>query len=1311
MWINYETAATLADKSTEIRTATLLACIGIEAFQLIQTLDFAEENHRTDIDRVIARLDTHFIGEVNETFERFKFNQRIQDSNETIDNYVSALRILIQSCNFGTLENSLLRDRIVIGVRDDATRKKLLQMRTLDLKQTIDICRASEASTRQVREMKPSEEVHKVQHVPRKQGSIRDAKAEKGRSKSRDQRFSSGKKSCKFCGREHDFKKELCKAYGQTCRKCNKPNHFASVCKSRHENIHYSEDVNFEEVLVLRSEQDYPKRLYAKLLINATIVEFQLDSGASVNVLPETTYVKALGRHTKLRPPSSALLMYDKSELKTLGIVHTRAYNPKTRIDAPLEFYVVPNQKQAILGAAACQLLQLITVRTENILAMDSKQPQRREPLTRERVIREFHDVFSGNGRLEGDVHLETDPSTTPVKLPLRRLPIAIKDKVKAELDTLTRDGIVSPMNEPSDWISALLITTKPSGQIRICIDPKPLNRCLKRSHYPLAVIDDIIPQLQEAKIFTKVDVKNAFWHVTLDDASSALTTFETPYGRYRWNRLPMGISVSSELFQRKLNEALSGLQGIATIADDILIYGRGKTTDEATRDHDDNLLSLLQRCREKKICLNESKFDMHRESVAYMGHRFTANGLQPDPAKTEAINNMPPPKDAQGVQRLLGTVNYLAKFVPRMSEITAPLRTLIRCDVEWNWSSDIHGRAFDEIKRLLREAPVLKYFDSQRPTIVQCDASQSGLGCCLMQDGRPVAYASRALTATEQNYAQIEKETLAIVFAMEKFHTYVYGRLVTVETDHKPLISIFSKALYNAPRRLQRMMLRLQSYQFSLLWKPGSEVIVADALSRAYPPDDRQGDMHSLNEEVATINRSTFERDLQAGEGISFIVASDNLKNTLREVSARDSVVNDIKTYINDGWPELATSLPEHLRFFHNYRDELVIEENMLLKGLRLYVPGDVRPELLRRIHSSHIGIQGCLRRAREAVFWPNMNKDITASISTCGVCAKIINDQSKEPMLAHHLPDRPWQRIACDLFEYNHIDYLITVDYYSNFFEVDRLIENKKAPEVIRHLKAHFSRYGLPDLVISDNGPPFNSAEFKVFASRYEFEHRTSSPRYPQSNGKAENAVKTAKNLMRKATEAHSDPYIALLDWRNTPSEGFDTSPTQRLLGRRVRTAFPMNAKLLSVPGQRANKRSMRQTKSKQAKYYNRTAQSKPAIPLNQTVRAKINDKTDWVKAEIVGVHPYRSYTIETEGGAQYRRNRKHVRFSKETPIIRADAQTDDVITESSSATQATQPTALPDEQHNTNQRAYVTRSGRTIRPPARLNDYVTA
>jgi hypothetical protein len=285
-----------------------------------------------------------------------------------------------------------------------------------------------------------------------------------------------------------------------------------------------------------------------------------------------------------------------------------------------------------------------------------------------------------------------------------------------------------------------------------------------------------------------------------------------------------------------------------------------------------------------------------------------------------------------------------------------------------------------------------------------------------------------------------------------------------------------------------------------------------------------------------------------------------------------------------------------------------------------------------------------------------------------------------------------------------------------------VDCLVD-KKAPEIIRHLRAHFSRYGVPEVLISDNGPPFNSAEFKSFATRYEFEHRTSSPRFPQSNGKAENAVKTIKNLMRKAGEAHRDPYLALLDWRNTPSESFGTSPAQRLLGRRVQTLLGISGKLLDVSRARNTKRCLRRMKKKQASYYNRTAQQKPELPLHQTIRAHINDQTGWVKAEVVEKLPYRSYRIETEDGSMYRRNRKHVRFSSEPPIIRADLEplTNTENHEGQAHRTILQPSQpkLPQSElsnnTNVNQKSKMdkpelkTRSGRTVHAPKKLIDYM--
>ena len=199
------------------------------------------------------------------------------------------------------------------------------------------------------------------------------------------------------------------------------------------------------------------------------------------------------------------------------------------------------------------------------------------------------------------------------------------------------------------------------------------------------------------------------------------------------------------------------------------------------------------------------------------MGHLLTSRGLRPDPQKIQAVSEMPIPDGVQAVQRLLGFVNYLAKFLPHLSEVSEPLRRLTDKGVVWCWQSQ-HDRAAEVIKKLVTNYPVLRYYDVNEPVSIQCDASEVGLGATLLQNGQPVAYASRALTTTERSYAQIEKECLAIIFACESFDLYVYGReKVFVESDHKPLEVIFKKSLLSAPRRLQRMLLKLQKYNLDV--------------------------------------------------------------------------------------------------------------------------------------------------------------------------------------------------------------------------------------------------------------------------------------------------------------------------------------------------------------------------------------------------------------------------------------------------------------------------------------------------------------
>ena len=291
-----------------------------------------------------------------------------------------------------------------------------------------------------------------------------------------------------------------------------------------------------------------------------------------------------------------------------------------------------------------------------------------------------------------------------------------------------------------------------------------------------MPTIDDVLPKLTCVKILSSIDTKEGFFHLKLDKESSLLTTTETPFGRIRWLRVPFWVKVAPEIFADRIHAALSGLNNIAIIADDILVAGSGQNEAEAIADHNRNLRALLNRCREKGIKLNKQKLKLNRSSIVFCGHQLNQDGVRPDPQNIQAIANMPNPVDRQGVMRLIGFATYLAKFCPNFSELTAPIRSLMHKENEFVWRPEIHGAAFDKLKKLLMNAPVLAYFNATKPIVIQCDASQAGLGAVLLQDNKPVEFASRAMTKTEQSYAQIEKEQLGICFAMERFHTYVYA-------------------------------------------------------------------------------------------------------------------------------------------------------------------------------------------------------------------------------------------------------------------------------------------------------------------------------------------------------------------------------------------------------------------------------------------------------------------------------------------------------------------------------------------------------
>ncbi|KAK7090822.1 hypothetical protein V1264_010573 [Littorina saxatilis] len=1064
------------------------------------------------------------------------------------------------------------------------------------------------------------------------------------------------------------------------------------------------------------------------MCINDVMVSFQLDSGATTNCLSESVY-KTVTKDKQLRHVKKTdrrLLMYNGSEVRPAGETILRVVNPKNKEEYRVRFYIVREKTRPILGFRALQYMKLMTVNVENIAVATDRHDDKH-------VLTEFHDVFEGElGTLEGELHLVTDPKVPPVKLPCRKWPAPVKQQVKEELDRLLELGVIAPVNTPTDWISSLVVTMKPNGKARLCIDPRPLNKAIKRNHYPMRTIDDVLEELQGAQYFTHLDARNGFWHVVLDEESSLLTTFETPFGKYRWRRLPFGVSASPEEFQRRMDEALRDLPGVFAVHDDIIIWGKDEDGKSASEVHDRNVKQLLQRCREKGIKLNSDKVEYKKTEISYLGHVISTEGVKADPKKIDAVKKLKTPEDKAAVQRLLGMVGYLQKFAPRLSEIATPLRQLVKKNVHFRWDEQVHGKALQEIKEVLSQPPVLKFFNPKAEKVVlQCDASEFGLGACLMADGHPVQYASRALTETERNYAQIEKEMLAIVFGLERFERYVYGRHVEVESDHKPLIPIHKKSLLSAPKRLQRMLLRTQKYDYTVVYKKGTEMYIADTLSRAVESSGTGGDRTRREE----IFQSELEKEIETVNMTSHIAVTEERLTELQEETRRDQDLGLLMKIVQTGWPEERRNVPVKLQDYFPFREEISLQNGLLFKGERIVVPENMRTKVMSLIHISHTGLQGCLRRAREVVYWPGMNKDMEQLIGQCEACQTYQRNQTKEPMISQPIPDLPWQFVGVDLLELNGRDYVVTVDYYSDFFEVDR-IQNKTGKEVINKMKAHFARYGVPERVISDNGPPFNSEEFAAFARSFGFEHVTSSPGYPQSNGKAENAVKAAKNLMRKTSETKTDPYLALLELRNIPSEKMKTSPSQRLFGRRTRTAVPSAKSLLKPETCRDVRNKLMEKKEKQTSYYNRGAVELETLKPGQVVRFKAPRSNRWVKATVQNQVDVRSYKIRTEDGRMYRRNRKQIRSTSssdmtapvqggqqlyrhlidksqekndsDTRLEQRQTRQQDQQKETQSQTPVTEENRDAEQSDKVKDDQTYTRSGRVVRKPAYLNDY---
>ncbi|XP_064475331.1 uncharacterized protein K02A2.6-like [Ornithodoros turicata] len=1163
---NFLLAANVTDASR--KRAMLLHYAGEEVYDIFNTLS----NTGSDYDTAVACLKQHFAPKKNVVYERHVFRLARQNPGETLDQFHVRLRKLSTTCEFTDVDKELL-SQIIEGTTSQRLRRTALRETDVTLDKVLATGRSLENAEVQATSIENPAQSHSVQKIETKKGTHSTRPKNKARDKRRTER-------CTGCGGSwpHPNGKTTCPAWGATCLKCHKRNHFARWCRSTAEGTATIQSLTTSskpqsslrqassEESVFHVQSVINNLPVITVIVNKTPVDFFLDTGSGVNVVGEQTWSEHF--QETLEETRTRLVPYGlKQEIPVMGTFTATFKTQGKSVRAPI--FVVKGPQASLLSYQTASELNLI-----NIVQSVGQE-------TSVDARREFPRLLEGLGKLKNfQVKLAISSNVKPVAQRHRRIPFRMRKALEAELTRLEDMDIIERVTGPTPWVSPVVVVPKPhtEGAIRMCIDMREANRAIARERHVMPTVEDIINTLNGAAYFSKLDLNEGYHQLELEESSRRITTFSTHCGLRRYKRLLFGVNAAAEIFQDAISQVLPDEDGIINISDDILVSGR------SIEEHDRRLRLVLKNLEEAGLTLNLKKCVLGSRSVKFFGHVFSAQGVTIDPGKVRAVAEMTSPRNAAEVKSLLGMVNYCSRFIPRLAEIVEPLRRLTHTDVEFSWNQEQED-ALERLRKEMSHAPTLAYFDDRKNTYVITDAGPEGVAGILVQETRDkkdhsiLAYHSRPLTPTEKRYPQIDKEMLAIVSMVERFRVYLAGGRFTVKTDHLPLVSILKNASAKLSARLERLSLRLQHYVFDVEHIPG-KTNPADYLSR-HPPSTKEG--------------SPMKEAVAAEEYVSFLVRCATPKAmTLQDVQKAykdDEQMDLLIAALRRPDKKFCRHLWKHgkLKPFNQIKEELTVtESNLVLRGPRLVIPEKAQMEVVQLAHRGHQGMVKTKQLIREKVWFPGIDKMVEAVVRNCEACQRTVEEKKNLPLVMTELPDGPWLSLAADFAgplpgnKY----LLVVVDEYSRF-PVVATLSSLNGGTVTTKLNDMFTVHGIPEVVKTDNGPPFFGKEFADFMKHNGIRHHRVTPLWPQANGEVERFIKNLKKTIKAAcVGGHNwkdeiDEY--LLNYRATPHSTTGVTPAELLFGRKIRTKLPqMQQKLSFEDIQERDSRKKRQMKA---------------------------------------------------------------------------------------------------------------------------------
>lgn len=950
---------------------------------------------------------------------------------------------------------------------------------------------------------------------------------------------------CSFCGENHWDKDCKCK---ETCATCSVFGHKTGRCKATIDALKRSSSKHQEPShSVKKISCGESNRKYISPRINGFKVKLQLDSASDMSIVSYDIW-KKLGRprlETTNRSPTSA----SGDTVQLFGSFKCKL-NLKDK-EQNGECYV--SSRLNLFGSDWMTMFGLWNVPLAtvcNVVHYGHSQPIAVE------AEKMFPNLFSEGLGLcsKTKASLTLKANAKPIFRKARSAPFAAMPLIEEEILKQRRQNVYSPI-EYSDYAAPIVVVKKKNGNLRICGDYSTgLNDALEPNKFPLPTPEQIFTGLTGKKIFSKIDLSDAFLQVELDNEAKKLLTINTHLGLFTVHRLQPGVKTAPGIFQEIMSKMLSGSNGAFAFIDDIVV---GSVDEEH---HRKDLFDVLSRIEDYGFKLRIDKCNFAQPSIQFCGHIVNKKGIHPDPENIQSIMAIPRPTDITQLRSFLGAVNYYGKFVKNMKDLRGPLDELTQKDVKFEWSAK-QENSFSELRKVMASDLVLTHYDPQRKIVVAADASSYGKSGTLMHefsDGklRPIFHVSKSFNGAEKNYPQIQREASALVFAVKKFHKYIFGRKFELHTDHQPLLAIFgsNKGIPQVTAsRLQRYALTLLAYDFNIKYIRTEDFGYADMMSRLIANHPKPGE--------DTVIAAVYD-----GEEQCFAISTANsLPVKFEDVrNAQNScpVFKMLAQYISNGWPDHKKHItnPEVAKYFE-LRNSLIVVQDCVFFGDRVVAPFQYREKILETLHEGHPGMVRTKLLARSKVFWPQIDKDIERTVKTCQNCAKAGNSPIKCTLQPWPSPKGPWSRIHIDYA--GPIDgfwYLVMVDAYSKWPEIFKTVSTttSKTTELIDEA---FTRNGNCDVIVSDNGPQFTSQAFQEFCKKKGIDHVRTAPYHPQSNGQAEKFVDLLKTGLEKA-EGNAEQKLRkfLHSYRSTPSYSLGMKSPAELMNRTFKTELDL-------------------------------------------------------------------------------------------------------------------------------------------------------